>query len=590
MPIRRINVSNYYLNLYLFILQPLITYILFLMKNLFYILTFVFAFILQSCSKETDSGLKIFNLNLSQGIETLEPVMSNSVQSIWGLSVMMEGLVQFDSENNIIPCIAKSWTISEDALTYNFTLRNDVYFHDNACFPDSKGRKVNAQDFKYCLERVNNPKTKSRGQWVFRDRIKGAKEYIESESGNGSGSVKEITGIKVLNDSLLSIELTKPFSPFLSILTMTYGFVYPKEAVEFYGGRFGQNPVGSGPFKFVKWDIDKELIYTKNTAYREKDKNGNSLPYLDGIKITFTQSSETEFLDFQNGKYDYHDPSSETYDQISTPEGTLADAQSKSYSMIKQPWLQTVFFGMMQSPELPGGKEGPFAGNKKLRQALNYAVDRSRIIKFVLKNRGIPASNGPIPEGMPGFNPDIKGYVYDKEKAKQLLSEAGYPGGKGLDLTLVTGNEEIQKTIAIAVQEQLRDFGINLKLEQMLQATLISKQEEGVFPFWRASWGADYYDPENFMALFCSKNITPKGPNRVGYSNPVIDEMYEKALKVTDFSERKKIYDEMQKIVIEDAAWLFLYYNQKIYLLQKNIEGFYVDGLNIINLKYTKKK
>ena len=560
-----------------------------IMKNVTAIASIISAFIFFSCSKKDSQVNNIFSLNLNLGIETLEPVMSNSNQTIWGLSVMMEGLVQFDKEKNIEPCLAKSWSISEDALTYTFNLRSDVYFHENPCFREMKTRKVNASDFKYCLERVNNPKTKTRGQWVFRDRIKGAQEYIDFMSGKTNKEVNEITGIKVLNDTTLQIELTKAFSPFLSILTMSYGFVYPKEAVEFYGDKFGQNPVGTGPFKFVKWEIDKELIYEKNKNYWDKDKNGNALPYLDGLKITFTQSSETEFLDFQNGKYDYHEPSSETFDQITDAEGNLTDAQNKSYSLIKQPWLQTVFFGMMQTTELPGGKEGPFAGNKKLRQALNYAIDRNKILKFVLKNRGTAASNGPIPIGMPGFNPDIKGYTFNKEKAKQLFNEAGYPEGKGLNLTLVTGNDEIQKTIAIAVQEQLKEFGINLILDQMLQATLISKQEEGVFPFWRASWGADYFDPENFMALFYSKNITPKGPNRVGYSNPVVDELYEKSLQITDFSERQKIYDEMQRIVIDDAAWLYLYYNQKVYLLKKNIDGFFLDGLNIINLKYTKK-
>ena len=559
-------------------------------KTLLFLYLFISVLIF-SCSKKEVSRNNIFNLNLNQGIETLEPVMSNSVQSIWGLSVMMEGLVQFDRESNLKPCIAKSWTISDDALLYTFTLRTDVRFQDNECFGSSggKGRKVTALDFKYCFERVNNPETKTRGLWVFRDKIKGAKEYIDYKSSISSIEVKEISGIKAVNDSTLIIELTKPFAPFLSILTMSYAFVYPKEAVEFYGERFGQNPVGTGPFRFVKWDIDKELIFEKNNNYWDKDKNGNALPYLDGIKITFTQSSETEFLDFQNGKYDYHDPSSETYDQITDQNGALLEAQNKSYTLNKQPWLQTVFFGMMQSPELPGGKDGPFKDNKKLRQALNYALDKDKIMKYVLKNRGTAAVNGPIPAGMPGFNPDIKGYTFNKEKAKQLLNEAGYPDGKGLNLTLVTGNEEIQKTIAIAVQEQLREYGINLQLEQMLQATLISKQEEGVFPFWRASWGADYYDPENFMALFYSRNITPKGPNRVGYSNPVIDKMYEDALRITDFDQRKEIYDEMQKIVIEDAAWLTLYYNQKVYLIQKNVEGFYIDGLNIINLKYTKK-
>lgn len=552
----------------------------------------ILALLLLSCNQKKETGKNVFTLNLSQNIETLEPVMSNSNQSIWGLALMMEGLVEYDKQNNLIPCLAKSWTISEDGLTYTFTLRSDVYFHDSPCFKlnGGKGRKVSASDFKYCIERVNNPKTKTRGSWVFRDRIKGAQEYIDFMSGKTSSEVTGISGLKAYNDSTLVIELTKPFSPFLSILTMSYGFVYPKEAVEHYGDKFGQNPVGTGAFKLDKWIFDQELLYEKNPSYWGKDSQGNSLPYLDGVRITFTQSSETEFLDFQNGKYDYHDPSSETFDQITDKNGNLLEADSKNFNMKKQPWLQTVFFGMMQSSELPGGKEGPFAGNKKLRQALNYAVDRDKIMNFVLKNRGIAAVNGPLPPGMPGFDSTIKGYNYDKEKALKLLDEAGFPNGKGLNLTLVTGNEEIQKTIAIAVQEQFRSIGIDLKLDQLVQSTLISKQEEGVFPFWRASWGADYFDPENFMALFYSKNITPKGPNRVGYNNPEIDALYEKSLAITDFAERKKIYNTMQNIVIEDAAWLFLYYNEKVYLLKNNIEGFYLDGLNIINLKYTKKK
>lgn len=554
-------------------------------------LPLLFLLLLFSCSKKNEPVNKTFNFNLSQNVETLEPVMSNSVQSIWCLSIMMEGLVQYNRQNELVPCIAKGWEISPDGLVYVFTLRNDVYFHDNECFKSAggKGRKVIADDFKYCFERVCNPKTKTRGAWVYRDKIKGAAEFGDFMSGKSGVSAPEISGIKAPNDSTLSIELVKPFAPFLSTLTMSYGFVYPKEAVEFYGDRFGQNPVGTGPFRFVKWDLDKDLTFEKNPLYREKDDSGIQLPYLDGIKITFTQSSETEFLDFQNGRYDYHEPSSETYDQITNEKGELADAQNKNYTLNKQPWLQTVYLGMMQSPDLPGGREGPFMNNKKLRQALNCAIDKNKIVRFVLKNRGTAAVNGPLPPGMPGFNPEIKGYTYDREKAKLLLSEAGYPDGKNLNLTLVTGNEEIQKTIAIAVQEQLKDIGINLQLDQLIQSTLISKQEEGVFPFWRASWGADYFDPENFMALFYSKNITPKGPNRVGYSNPKVDELYEEALRVTDFNQRKKIYDEMQKIVIEDAAWLNLYYNQKVYLLQKNISGFYIDGLNIINLKYTRK-
>jgi oligopeptide transport system substrate-binding protein len=128
-----------------------------------------------------------------------------------------------------------------------------------------------------------------------------------------------------------------------------------------------------------------------------------------------------------------------------------------------------------------------------------------------------------------------------------------------------------------------------LKLEQVLQATLNTKQQDGEYEFTRGNWGADYFDPENFMALFYSKNIIPYGPNKTGYSNPEIDRLYERSIKVTDIDERKKIYNDMERIVIEDAVWIYLYYNQRIYLLQKDVKGFYLDGLNNIVLKYTKK-
>ncbi|MBL7128430.1 MAG: ABC transporter substrate-binding protein [Ignavibacteria bacterium] len=549
-------------------------------------------FINFSCSTDENADNKIFNLNVNVGIETLEPVMSNSTQTIWALSLCMEGLVTFDKENKITPLLAKNWTISEDALTYTFNLKTNVKYYDDDCFTETggKGRAVTAQDFKYCLERVNDPNTKSRGLWVFRDKIKGAPEFIKSRSDESNNKIKEITGIKVINDSTLQIELIEPFAPFLSLLTMSYGFVYPREAVEYYKDDFFKHPVGTGPFKFVKWDIDKELIFEKNKDYWDKDEEGNQLPYLDGVRFTFTKSLETEFLDFTQNKYDYHNPSSETFGQITDDEGNLLDLENKSSELIRQPWLNTVYYIMMQTTKLPGGMGSPFINNKKLRQALNYGVDRKKIVRFVLKNRGFPAENGPLPIGIPGFDENIKGYTYDKAKAKLLLVEAGYPDGNGLYLTLVIGNDEIQQAIAIAIQEQMKELGVNIKLEQLMQATVLSKQQDGEFTFSRANWGADYFDPENFMALFYSKNLVPFGPNKTGYSNPRIDELYEQANKLTDFNERKKIYDEMQQIVIDDAAWLFIYYNQQVYLLHKNIEGFYLDGLNIIKLKHTKKR
>ncbi|MCX6160880.1 MAG: ABC transporter substrate-binding protein, partial [Ignavibacteriae bacterium] len=181
------------------------------------------------CSDKKKSHGNIFSMNFPLGIETLEPVMSNSPQTIWVITLLMEGLVAYDKTSNIAPQLARNWQISGDGLRYTFNIRTDVRFHDDPCFKDGNGRKLTSKDFKYCLERVNNPSTKTRGMWVFRDKIKGAREFIESFKMKNGNDKNGISGLSTPDDSTLVIELYEPFAPFLSLLTMTYGYVYPSE-------------------------------------------------------------------------------------------------------------------------------------------------------------------------------------------------------------------------------------------------------------------------------------------------------------------------------------------------------------------------
>ncbi|HEY3250889.1 MAG TPA: ABC transporter substrate-binding protein [Ignavibacteria bacterium] len=549
-----------------------------------YIVNIFFAVFLCSCTKEQTSE-KIFRYNETQGIESLDPVMCSNYAAGWPLQQMCQGLVEYTKEMNLIGLIASSFKISEDGLIYTFIIHKRVYFHDNACFPDGKGREVTSSDFKYCFERLCDPRTKTRGSWVFRDRIKGALEYLNSIKEN-KFDVKEITGIQCPDDTTLSITLTRPFAPFISILTMPYGFVYPKEAVEYYKDNFGYNPVGTGPFKFVKWDVDKVLILEKNQNYWVKNKAGYPDVHLDGIKVTFTKSSETAFLDFKEGKLDYYDPSPEVLSQITDEKGNLKP--EFNFELVKQPWLNTVYLAMQLDKSMPGGVNNPLSDNKKLRQAINYAIDREKMIRYVLKFRGKPGENGPIPAGMPGYSKDVTGYKYDKQKAAQLLNEAGYPNGKGLSLKLTVSNDDTQKLIGETVQAQLKDIGIDVQLDFMQASTLRSSQVGGELAFWRANWGADYFDPENFMALLYSKNKTPNGPNYTHYSNPQVDELYDDAMKETNFEKRRQMYNEAERLVLDDSPWIILYYNEIIYLKNKRIADMYIDGLNTMILKHAK--
>lgn len=541
-------------------------------------------FFISGCAKEQSSD-NIFKYNEAQGIENLDPVMCSNYAAGWPLQQITEGLVEYTQEMNLEPNLATSYKISEDGLTYIFTIRRGVFFHDNPCFPGGKGREVIASDFKYCFERVCDPRTKTRGAWLFRDRVEGALEYINSIKENWN-NVNEISGVQAPDDTTLIITLTKPFAPFLSILTMPYAFVYPKEAVEHYKDNFGYNPVGTGPFKFVKWEVDRELEMTKNENYWKKNKAGLPDVFLDGIKINFIKSSETAFLDFQQGKFDYYDPSPEVLSQITDETGKLLPQYD--FDLVKQPWLNTVYIGIQLDKNVPGGKDNILSDNKKLRQAVNYAIDREKIINYVLKFRGKPGINGPIPPGMPGFNKDLKGYSFDKDKAKQLLSEAGYPDGKGLTLKLTVSNEDTQKLIGEAVQAQLKDLGIDAQLDFMQASTLRSSQVGGEIAFWRGNWGADYFDPENFMALFYSKNHSPIGPNYTHYQNAAADSLYDLAMKLTDFNTRAKLYNEMEQVVLEDSPWIILYYNEIIYLKNRKVRDMYIDGLNTMILKRAK--
>jgi peptide/nickel transport system substrate-binding protein len=367
---------------------------------------------------------------------------------------------------------------------------------------------------------------------------------------------------------------------------MPYGFIYPGEAVEFYGQNFGFHIVGTGPYKFVKWDYDKELVFERNKNYWAKDKEGKVLPYIDGFAVSFIRSPETEFLDFQEGKLDFMKPSVDVYSQIIDESGNLKPQYN--FDMVKQPYLNTVYLATMMNTKMESGRNNPLATNKKLRQALNYAIDREKIVKYVLRGKGTPGIHGPLPRGMPGFSEDVKGYAYDKEKAIKLLEEAGYPGGKGLSLKIVYHNDESQRELCETIQGQFKDIGVNLEIEEMLGASHRSAQNEGKLTFWRANWGADYYDPENYYALFYSKNASPLGPNTSHYKNAAVDSLYDLGLRLTSFDDRMKVYREMDKLIYEDSPWMIVYYNEFIYLKQKNVNGMYVDGLGIMNVKYAK--
>jgi len=412
------------------------------MKRIVYVvLAIVF---LAACGGKKKSKKLVFKYNQTSGISSLDPAYAKDQANIWAVNQMFNGLVQINSKLEIEPCIAKSWTISDDGLTYTFDLRDDVFFHDHEVFKGGKGRKVVAQDFVYSFERMMDPAKP--GSWLF------------------AGRVMEDNPFMAIGDNTLEIKLKSAFRPFLGILSMQYCSVVPKEVVEKYGKDFRTHPIGTGPFKFKQWDEGVVLIMLKNENYFEK-VGAQQLPYLDGIKVTFAQNKRTEFLEFLEGKIDFISGIDASYkDELIDKNGNLLEANIGKIIMNKSPYLNTEYLGFLVDTDNPLLKDNPIAVTN-IRKAINYGFDRDKMIRFLRNDVGSPANAGFIPKGLPAYNADkVKGYHYNPEKSTALLKEAGFPNGEGLpEIVLYTNPSYID--FCTYIQSQLSEIGIKIKIE-----------------------------------------------------------------------------------------------------------------------------
>ena len=252
-----------------------------MLRNSFYIIIILVATLLFSACGNNDrnQGLQIFRYNESAGIASLDPAFAKDQAMIWASQQLFNGLVQLDTNLQVQPAIAKRWHISPDGKTYTFTLRNDVYFHRDKLFKNGR-RKVVASDFVYSFARIVDEKVASPGRWIF--------DEVLVENGQYAFFAP--------NDTTFVVKLRQAFSPFLGMLGMPYCSVVPREVVEHYGQDFRQHPVGTGPFKFQRWKENVKLVLRKNESYFERDEQGNPLPYLDAVAVTFIIDKQTVFL------------------------------------------------------------------------------------------------------------------------------------------------------------------------------------------------------------------------------------------------------------------------------------------------------
>ena len=525
---------------------------------------------LVACFGKRNYDRNIFHYNEQTGIASLDPAFAKNQSVMWAVHQLYNTLVEVDQDLNMRPSIAKRWEISTDRLTYTFYLRNDVFFQDDAAFPNSKGRLLTAKDVAYSFSRIIDKQTASPGNWIFNHKV---------------DSVNAFTAI---DDTTFRLRLIRPYMPILGILSMQYCSIVPKEAVEKYGSDFRRHPVGTGPFAFVAWEERQALILKKNKNYFEKDSAGNRLPYLDGIKISFYDSKATEFLLFRQKQLDFiNDMESSFKDEVLTKRGELRKNWEGKIVLQTHPYLNIEYLGILVDSSNELVKNSPLR-SRKIRQAINYGFDRRKMILYLRNSLGSPAESGFVPVGLPSFDSSkVKGYDYDPGKCKQLLAEAGFPGGNGLPpVRLLT--VPIYSDLASFIAKQLEEAGIPVQVDVVQKSLLLELTSNSRALFFRGSWIADYPDAENYLSVFYSKNPAP--PNYTRYKSPAFDALFEKALSETNDSLRYKLYQQADEVMIDDAPVVPLWYDKVIHLVQPNVKGFEPNSLNLLELRRVRLK
>jgi peptide/nickel transport system substrate-binding protein len=515
---------------------------------------------LQSCGKSAQENRDhlVFRYNESSNITSLDPAFAKVQSNIWATNQIFNGLVQLDDSLQVQPDVAKSWTISEDGMTYTFTLRNDVKFHKSPHFKDST-RTVRAADFEYSLNRLLDEKIASPGRWIL----------------------SNVEGFHAVNDSVFQIKLSKAFPAFLGLLSMKYASVVPKEVVEAKGYDFRSHPIGTGPFQFKLWEENVKLVLRKNPLFFEKDKNGQALPYLEAVAITFLPDKQSGFLQFVQGKIDFVSGLDPSYkDEILTQTGELQPKYRNDVNLIAGPYLNTEYLGF----RMDGSDKAIL--DKRIRQALNFGFDRQKLVLYLRNNMGIPATSGLIPAGLPGFT-NFKGYDYNPDKARQLVAD--YRKSTGQNPVIMLSSNSSYADIGEFLQREWQKVGLDVQVDMSPPSTLRQAISTGKVSFFRASWIADYPDAENYLSLFYSKNFTPDGPNYTHFKNDRFDRFYEEAFKETDDAKRYALYEQMDKLAMDEAPVIPLFYDKVARFTRKNVQGLGINPLNLLTLKNVRK-
>lgn len=489
----------------------------------------------------------VYRRAFSDAFLTLDPAMVADTFSHEVCRQMFDSLVDFDDEGKVIPAIAQRWEISDDRLRYTLHLRPDVRFHATSG-PDTRptangGRLLTAADVEFTFHRLLDPRAKGRHGENF-SVVLGAAAYH-------SGTAPTIEGIRVTASDTVEFTLERPFAPFLSMLALSNAFIVPREDVEALGEGFASAPVGTGPFRWGGKQGGTLLLRANPNHFRGR-------PYLDAIEYPIIENEMARFEAFRRGELMQTDVPDPEYKNVKQD-----PVLSPHFQEVSRWGVNYLGFNVRKPP----------FDNVKVRQAINYAIDREAIVKLILNDRARVAQ-GILPPGIAAYNPKVRGYPFDPVKARNLLAEAGYPEGKGFpEITLQFNRERVHSRTAEFILANLRDVGINCNVRESDFKDHLAAVESGEAGFFRMGWTVDYPDPDDFLfTLFHSSNVGTKG-NFSGFANPRVDEILERARFEIDHKARIALYQQAEQMILDDAPWVVVFHYTTHVLVQPSVRG-----------------
>lgn len=462
---------------------------------------------------------------------SLDPITSTEGETFKVTKNIFETLVNYgDQDTTLHPGLAEKWDVSADSLTYTFHLRQGVKFQD--------GTDFNADAVVFNFDRWMNGDDK---QFPYYTMFGGYKK--------DEGHV--IKEVKALDQNTVQFVLKRPQAPFLKNLAMSAFGISSPTAVKKYGDKYRENPVGTGPFKFVEWKQNDRITLVKNPDYWQK-----GLPKLNKVIFRVIPENTARLNALANGEID-------VMDGLNNSDEATVKANDK-LQVIKRPSMNVGYLGFTVTRK-------PF-DNKLVREALNYAVDKKSIIDAFYGGQAIAAKN-PMPPSIEGYDDAIEAYPYDLDKAKQLLAQAGYPNGFSMDLwAMPVARPYMPEGMKVAevIQASFAKIGVKAKIQTVDWATYLQKAAKGDFDAYMLGWTGDNGDADNFIYTLLDKDSI--GANNYSqYSNIQLHDILIKAQTETDQAKRNDLYKQAQVIIHDDAPWVPLVHSTPLLAASKDV-------------------